>query len=84
MRLSTATETVSEERASVRVCQDALEVGMDVQDDVRTATGLRLLSAGQTLTPALKQRLGNGLRLDAVFGTVRVLNSTADATNLSA
>jgi len=54
---------------------------MEIQDDVRTATGLRLLSAGQTVTPALNSVLGTFLRLDAVLGTGRLLTaSTAYAT----
>jgi response regulator RpfG family c-di-GMP phosphodiesterase len=62
-------------RAVARIALDALEVGMEVQEDVRTGTGLLLLSAGQTVTPALQQRLGNFLRMNAVFGTVRVLRT---------
>lgn len=62
-------------RAVARIALDALEVGMEVQEDVRTGTGLLLLAAGQTVTPALQQRLGNFLRMNAVFGTVRVLRS---------
>lgn len=60
-----------------RIALDALEVGMEVQEDVRTGTGLVLLKAGQTVTPALQQRLGNFLRMNAIFGSVRVLRPNA-------
>jgi response regulator RpfG family c-di-GMP phosphodiesterase len=60
-------------RKPARVALSALEIGMEVQEDVRTGTGLLLIAAGQTVTTALQQRVGNFLRLNAVFGTVRVL-----------
>jgi response regulator RpfG family c-di-GMP phosphodiesterase len=56
-----------------RVALDDLQIGMELQEDIRTASGLVLISKGQVVTAPLQQRVGNFLRLNAVFGTVRVL-----------
>jgi hypothetical protein len=60
-------------RQTARVALTDLQVGMELQEDIRTAGGLLLISKGQTVTAPLQQRVGNFLRLNAVFGTVRVL-----------
>ena len=77
-KLTTSDESSASPRKSARVSLSAVEVGMEVQEEVRTASGLLLLAPGQTVTPALQQRLGNFLRMSAVFGTVRVLLPARD------
>jgi response regulator RpfG family c-di-GMP phosphodiesterase len=67
-------------RQPSRVGLKDLGVGMEVQEDIRTAGGLLLISKGQTVTEALQQRVGNFLRLNAIFGTVRVLLPARRAT----
>lgn len=64
---------VTDTRQVARVALADLQVGMELQEDIRTAGGLLLISKGQTVTAPLQQRVGNFLRLNAVFGTVRVL-----------
>jgi hypothetical protein len=70
-------------RKVTRIALEAVEVDMEVQEDVRTGTGLLLLAAGQTVTPALRQRLANVLRLNAVFGTVRVLLAPSNESSIA-
>jgi hypothetical protein len=60
-------------RQTARVALADLQIGMELQEDIRTGSGLLLISKGQTVTAPLQQRIGNFLRLNAVFGTVRVL-----------
>jgi response regulator RpfG family c-di-GMP phosphodiesterase len=59
-------------RQPVRIPLADVQVGMEVLEDIRTGTGLLLINRGTTVTPALRHRLGNFLRLNAIFGTVRV------------
>lgn len=66
-----------------RVSVEELDLGMVMQEDVRTTNGLLLVARGQTITPALLQRLANFTRINAVSGevSVRLPASTAQLTN---
>ena len=68
---------IRDRRQAARVALADLQVGMELQEDIRTAGGLLLIAKGQTVTAPLQQRVGNFLRLNAVFGTVRVLTPAA-------
>jgi response regulator RpfG family c-di-GMP phosphodiesterase len=70
----------STRKRTARVPLDALEPGMVMEQELRTGAGLLLAAKGQTMTPALLQRIQNFLRISAIWGEVQVtLVPDADA-----